>query len=79
MTREQRARFNLMVLQSLRGGEALWSQSQLGLVRDESWEGMRETIRHLMGPDAGRKAFEQNRRFISTAFAAEVERILSDA
>lgn len=79
MTFEQRARFNLIVLQALRGGEAMWTQTQSGLLGPGHWSGMRETIRHLMGSEAGQKAFEQNRRFISPGFAAEVERVLSDA
>ena len=78
LSREQRARFNLMVLQCLRGGEAGWIQSEWGLVDSEYWSGFREIIKHVVGSEGGRKAFDQNRHFLNPKFADEVDRILSE-
>ena len=78
MTREDRFRFNMIVLQAMRSGEAMLTQTQWGLVDDDHWLGMRATIKQLMGSDAGRRAFETNRGFVSPQFADEVERILSE-
>ena len=62
----------------LRGGEAGWIQSEWGLVDSEYWAGFREIIKHVVGSEGGRKAFDQNRRILNPQFADEVERILSE-
>jgi hypothetical protein len=76
LSREQRARFNLLVLQLLRGGEAGWIQVQWGVVDSDYWAGFRAVIKHVVGSTAGRRAFDQSRHFLNPKFASEVERIL---
>jgi hypothetical protein len=78
MSREQRARFNLLVMQLLRGTETGWLQVEWGLLDPDYWNGYRETIRSIVGSDAGRRAFAQNRRLLSRRFAAELDKILSN-
>jgi len=76
LTREQRARFNLLVVQLLRGTETGWLQVRWGLLDSDYWDGYRATIRAIVGSDAGRRAFSQNRQLLSRSFAEEIDAIL---
>jgi hypothetical protein len=76
LSRTQRARFDLLVVQFLRGTETAWLQAQWGLLESDYWAGYRETIRVIVGSQAGRQALLRNRRILSPSFAAEVDRIL---
>jgi hypothetical protein len=76
LTREQRRRFELLVVQLLRGTETGWLQVEWGLVDMDYWEGYRETIKLIVGSEAGRRAFARSRRFLASSFAAEVDKIL---
>lgn len=76
--RVERARFNLLVMQFLRGTETGWLQVRWGVVDEEFWSGYRETIKVIIGSKAGRLAFQQNRAVLSPSFAAEVARIIDE-
>ena len=76
LTREERWRFGMLVLQFLRGTESGWLQVQWGLVDDEYWEGFRGSIGIIVGSDLGRRSFIANRSVLTPRFAAEVERII---
>jgi hypothetical protein len=75
-SREEQFRFNLLVVQFLRGVESGWLQVELGLVDPEYWAGFRESIRVIVGSEAGRRAFDGNRTFFAPRFAAEVDQII---
>ncbi len=76
LSREEQARFELILLQLLRTAEGAWLQVEWGLIDSDYWSGFREVMRFLVGSRAGRRAFERNRRFLNPKFAAEVERVI---
>jgi len=76
LSREERARFNLMLLQILRTAEGAWLQVEWGLIDSDYWSGFQEVMRVLVGSSAGRRAFDLNRRFLNPKFVAEVDRVL---
>lgn len=78
LSREQRARFNLLVVQLLRGTETGWLQVEWGLLDADFWEGYRATIRSIVGSEAGRRAFRQNRQLLTRGFAEEIDAILAE-
>jgi hypothetical protein len=79
LNREERARFQLLVLQFLRGTETGWMQAGWGIVDSDYWSGFRETIRLVVGSEAGRRAFESNRAILAKRFAAEIDEIIGAA
>lgn len=76
LTRAQRGRFELLVMQLLRGTESGWLQVEWGLVDMDYWEGYRETIKFIVGSEAGKRAFDRNRRLLASSFAAEIDKIV---
>lgn len=76
LTKEQRVRFNLLIVQFLRGTETGWLQVRWGVVDSDYWSGFRETIKFIVGSEGGRHAFNGNRSILSETFAAEIERII---
>jgi hypothetical protein len=76
LDRDERWRFNLLVLQFLRGVETGWIQVQWGIVEREFWEGFCKSVRVIVGSPAGRRAFESNRDLLTPRFAAEVQAII---
>ena len=76
LTREQRGRFELLVMQLLRGTESGWLQVEWGLVDMDYWEGFRETVKLIVGSKAGKRAFDRNRKLLSLSFAAEIDKIV---
>jgi hypothetical protein len=76
-SREERARFNLLIIQLLRSGETLWLEVNLGVVDLDHWAGFQESLRTIVGCEAGRQAWDQNRRVFSKKFADYVDEVLA--
>lgn len=75
--REERARFELMVVQFLRSIENGWHQRCNGLVDEGFWQGYWSTTQFIVGSPGGRRAFERNRGFFAPAFAREIDAMLA--
>lgn len=78
LSREERGRFELLVMQFLRSTETGWHQVEWGVADRDYWAGYRETIKFIVGSHAGRRSFERNRKFLAVSFVAEVDRILAE-
>ncbi len=79
LTREEKGRFFLLIVQFLRSMEAIWFQLQLGAIEPGYWSSMETTIRRIVGSIGGRRSFEKSREFLSPEFASVVQKILDDA
>jgi len=78
LDRQQRIRFELLVMRLLRGTEGAWLQLEWGLVDQEYWSGFRATLVSIVGSQGGRKAFARNRHLLNPRYAEAVEEIIGD-
>lgn len=77
LTRHERARFNLLIIQFLRSAETLWLQVNWGVVDPGHWAGYQESVKVIVGTAAGRRAWSQNRAVFSAKFAAHIDGLLA--
>lgn len=76
LSREERGRFDLLVVSYLRSIETGWYQRRWGLVDAEFWEGYANTTRLIVGSPGGRAALARNRDFFAPGFAEEIDTLL---
>lgn len=76
LTREEKGRFFLLIVQFIRSMEAIWFQLQLGAIAPGYWTSMEKTIRGIVGSIGGLRSFEKSRDFLSPEFASVVQKIL---
>ncbi len=79
LDRNERIRFQLLVMRFLRGIESAWLQVEWGLVDDEYWAGFKASMRLIVGSHGGRKALERNRSQLNPNFAAVIDELLAEA
>ena len=79
LSREEFGRFQVLILQFLRGIESGWLQVRWKLVDADYWVGFERSLGYIIGSPGGRRAYEQNRGFLSDAFADEVDRIVAES
>ncbi len=79
LDRNERIRFQMLVMRFLRGVEGAWLQVEWGLVEDEYWEGFKGSLRLIVGSPGGRKALERNRSQLTPSFAVAIDEILGAA
>ena len=79
MTREEKGRFFLLIVQFIRSMEAIWFQLKLGAIEPGYWSSMEKTIRGFVGSIGGLRSFEKTRDYLSPEFASVVQKILDEA
>ena len=79
LTREEKGRFFLLVVQFIRSIEAIWFQLQLGAIEPGYWSSMEKTTRGFVGSIGGLRSLEKSRDFLSPEFASVVQKILDEA
>ncbi len=79
LSKTEKGRFSLLVLQFLRNVDNVWRQHLLGVSEDDYWMGIVETTRFIVGSPGGRRAFARGQYFLSPIFVREVRRILDEA
>jgi len=76
LSKEEFGRFQVLMLQFLRGTESGWLHVRWKLVEADVWGGFERSIAFIIGSPGGRRAYERNKHFLSEEFAGEIERIL---
>jgi len=76
LTKEQRGRFDLLILQMLRSVEGSWLPVEWGLVDASYWAGYRESVSLIVGSEGGKRAFSRNRGVGTPAFAEAIDNII---
>ena len=77
LTKEQRGRFDMLIVQMLRSIEGSWLPVEWGLVDATYWEGFRESVSVVVGSKGGKRAFHRNRGVLTPAFAKEIDGIIN--
>lgn len=78
LSREEKGRFTLLILQFLRSLEAIWFHLQLGAIEPGYWSSMKISMRRVVGSNGGLRSFDRNRAFLSSEFASVVQEILDE-
>jgi hypothetical protein len=73
LSREERGRFDLLVVQLLRSVESGWFQQKWGLVDSDYWDGFMRSVNVVVGSEGGRCAFARNRDVFAPKFAEAVD------
>ncbi len=70
------ARFHFQILGLVRRAENFHYQGQLGLLRDEDWEGLRASMLQLIGSPGARVWWRRNTELFNSSFRDFIEREL---
>jgi len=76
LSKEEFGRFQVLVLQFLRGTESGWLHHRSNLVSADYWSGYERSIAFIIGSPGGRRAYERNRQFLGPEYAEAIDRIL---
>jgi hypothetical protein len=79
LSKEEFGRFQVLILQFLRGVESGWLQVRWRLIDNDYWVGFERSLAFIIGSPGGRRAYERNKGFLSDEFAGEVDRILDQS
>ncbi len=79
LSREEKGRFSMLILQFLRSVEAIWFQLQLGAIEPGYWAGMKISMRQIVSSIGGFRSFNKYRATLSPEFAGVVQKILDEA
>lgn len=78
LSREEKGRFSMLILQFIRSIEAIWFHHRLGALEPGYWSSMKLSVRGIVGSVGGLRCFERNRRYINPDFVVVLEEILED-
>ena len=73
LSREERGRFELLIVQLLRSVESGWFQRNWGLMDSDYWDGFMRSVIVVVGSEGGSRAFARNRDVFARGFAEAVE------
>jgi len=76
LSRSEKGRFSMLVLQFLRSTETIWLQLQMGAIETGYWSGMEGAIKMIVGSAGGSRSLDKNREFLSPDFFSAVQKIL---
>ena len=76
LSNEDFGRFQVLILQFLRGSESGWLHFRWQLVDADYWLGYERSIAFIIGSPGGRRAYEQNKSFLGLEFARAIDHIL---
>ena len=78
LSREEKGRFSLLMIQFLRRMETIWTHRQLGAIEAGYWSGMEVSIRKIVGTIGGTRSFNKYSDTLNPEFARLVKMILDD-
>jgi hypothetical protein len=76
LSREEKGRFGMLILQFLRSTEAIWFHVRLGAIEPAYWASMKTSIGLIVNSIGGSRSFERNRMTLSPEFVSVVQEIL---
>lgn len=76
---EEFGRFQVLLLQFLRGTESGWLHHRSKLVSADYWHGYERSIAFIIGSPGGRRVYERNKGYLGPEYAAAIDRILAQA
>jgi len=76
LSREEKGRFSMLILQFLRRLEAVWHHRQLGTIDTDYWLSLEAVIRKVIGTVGGRRGFLKHADTLTPEFVALVAKIL---
>ena len=79
LSRSEKGRYSLLLMQLFRNAETGWVQLQMGLVDAGYWEGVEETLRFVFGTTGGTRFLTKNSRFFRADFCAALRKLLAEA
>ncbi len=79
LSRTERGRYSLLLMQLFRNAETAWVHLQLGLVDPDYWAGIEETLRFVFSTSGGTRFLAKNSRFYRSDFCAAAQNILVQA
>ena len=77
LSREEKSRFAMLIMQFLRSTETIWLHRQMDTIDTDYWFSVESSIARIVGSFGGIRAFERNRELLSADFVGRVETILS--
>jgi len=77
LSREDKSRFAMLIMQFLRSTETIWLHRQMDTIDSGYWSSVERTIARIVGSAGGARSFERNREMLSTSFACRIEDILN--
>ena len=79
LSQEEFGRFQVLLLQFLRGTESGWLHHRSKLVSMDYWSGYERSIAFIVGSPGGRRAYARNREFLAPEYAEAIDRIIGPA
>ena len=79
LSREEKGRFSMLILQFLRSMEVIWYQRQLGAIEPGYWSSMEITIKGVISSSGASRSFKRYRSFLSPEFGNMVDEILTQS
>lgn len=76
LSREEKGRFGLLILQFLRRVETVWSHRRLGVIDLSYWSSLEVAIVRVIGTVGGRRGFRKHVDTLTPEFSTLIERIL---
>ena len=76
LSREEKGRFGLLILQFLRRVETVWSHRRLGVIDLSYWSSLEVAIVRVIGTGGGRRGFRKHVDTLTPEFSTLIERIL---
>ena len=77
LSREDKSRFAMLIMQFLRSTETIWLHRQMDTIDSGYWSSVEASIARIVGSAGGTRSFERNRDMLSTSFACRIEDILN--
>jgi len=77
LSRSEKGRFSMLILQFLRSTETAWLQ--MGVAESGYWPGLESTIRFIIGSPGGKRGLTKNRDFLASDFVDVIQKILDEA
>jgi hypothetical protein len=76
LSREEKGRFALLIMQFLRSVETVWIHKKMGAIDPSYWMTIELSIKAVIGSVGGTRAFDRQRDVISPEFASLIDEIL---
>jgi len=78
LSRSEKGRYSLLLMQLFRNAETAWVQWKMGLVDAGYWVGVFETLRFVFRTTGGTRFLDKNTRFFRADFCAALKEMLAE-
>ena len=78
LSREDRGRFDMLIVQLLRTVESGWLQRNWGVMDSDYWDGFIRSVIVVVGSEGGKRAFAINRDVFAPEFAKAIEAAIDE-